>query len=133
MDATHTSDETLAKRALAGGAEAEGFAVDKWLWRLKIGRRPLRRLRRVGATTRHRVPWSDSLVTDTATESSCLADGRCVLCRRYNAMRWSAQNPARASDQPGTYKALAEAGVPSLEAFGQTYWLWYDQIPDYAL
>jgi len=125
--------DTLDPPEPTGDFGAEGFCVDESLWRLKIGRRSFHCLRRVGVTTHHRVPWSDSLVTDTATESFYLGDGRCVLFRRYNGMRWSAQNPARASDKPGTYEALAEAGVPSLDAFGQTYWLWYDQIPDYAL
>jgi RNA polymerase sigma-70 factor (ECF subfamily) len=34
----------------------------------------------------------------------------------------------------GTIKRmLAEAGMPSLEVFGEKYHLWYDHVPDYAL
>jgi|GEM_PF-494977 len=110
-----------------------GFIVDSTLYRVKIGRRAFTCVRCTGGGALWQVEWSDSPVTFCATEEFFLEDGRLLLWRRYNGLKWSEQNPGRDRDAPGTYERLAEAGMPSLDIFGHTYYLWYDQIPDYAI
>ena len=59
-------------------------------------------------------------------------DGRLLLWRRYNGAWWSRANPANDGKDHRTFEALVEAGVPELAAFGESYRLFYDQLPDYA-
>ncbi len=113
--------------------DLNGSQVDAHLWEVRIGRRRFRCLRRAGGGGREPVDWSDDPVTGTATEEFFLDDGRLLLWRRYNGLRYSARDPRRKEDARGTYERLAEAGVPRLDVFGEVYYLWYDQIPDYAL
>ena len=68
-----------------------------------------------------------------STEEYFLGDGRLVLWRRYNGEKWSERDPERDENARGTYERLAEARAPAIEVFGEQYFLWYDQIPDYAL
>jgi len=115
------------------GLDWYGLVVDGNLYEVKIGKRLFTCVRRTGGGAKWKVKWSDSPVTCCATEEFFLEDGRLLLWRRYNGMKWSEKDPNRKSDAPGTYERLAEAGMPSLEVFGGNYYLWYDQIPDYAL
>ena len=110
-----------------------GFVVDADLWQVQIDDQTFACVRRLGGGALWDVDWSEAPVTFCATEQYFLEDGRMLLWRRYNGLRWSEQNPGRAKDAPSTYERLAEAGVPSIEVFGETYYLYYDQIPDYAL
>lgn len=109
-----------------------GLIVDKSMWEVTIGERRFECIRRCGGGKWH-VEWCEEPVTVCGTEEFFLPDGRLLLWRRYNGMKWSARNPKRNDDDPGTYEMLAEVGVPSLEVFGCTYYLWYDQIPSYAI
>jgi len=109
-----------------------GLLVDASLFEVKIGRRVFRCVRRIGGGARWKVDWSETPVTFCATEEFYLDDGRLLLWRRYNGLKWSEKDPHRRNDQPGTYERLAENGVPVLDVFGDVYYLWYDQIPDYA-
>lgn len=114
-------------------ADQSGRIVDGNLWEVSIGRRSFQCVRRIGGADRQPVEWSDKPLTICATEEFFLADGRLLLWRRYNGLRWSERNPGRKPDAPGTYERLAEAGVPMLDIFGERYYLWYDQIPSYAV
>jgi len=107
----------------------DGFIVDANLHEVKIGKRSFRCVKRTTAGDRVDVDWSDSPVTYCATEEYFLEDGRLLLWRRYNGEFWSKRDP----NAGGNTRALAEAGVPGIEAFGEKYYLWYDQVPDYAL
>lgn len=111
--------------------DQSGYIVDENLWEVKIGRRTFQCIRRMTGGDRLVVEWSDTPVSGNATEEFFLTDGRMLLWRRYNGMIWG--NPRRKKDAPGTYEGLADAGVPMLELFGEKYYLWYDQIPDYAI
>jgi RNA polymerase sigma-70 factor (ECF subfamily) len=113
--------------------ELNGSVVDANLWEVHVGRRSFRCIRRVTGGGKEVVEWSDVPVSGVATEEFFLTDGRMLLWRRYNGLRWSARSPGRKEDAPGTYELLEEAGVPALEIFGDRYYLWYDQIPDYAV
>lgn len=111
--------------------DQSGYIVDENLWEVKIGRRTFQCIRRITGGDKLVVEWSDKPVSGNATEEFFLTDGRLLLWRRYNGMIWG--NPRRKKDAPGTYEGLADAGVPVLELFGEKYYLWYDQIPDYAI
>ena len=113
--------------------DQSGYIVDTNLWEVRIGRRSFQCLRRTTGGDKTSVEWSDTPVTRCAPEEFFLADGRLLLWRRYNGLFWSERNPRRKNDAPGTYERLADAGVPMLELFGEKYYLWYDQIPDYAI
>ncbi len=110
-----------------------GCIVDTNLWEVRIGKRRFRCLRRVMGGDKRRVEWSGTPVSYAASEEFFLADGLLLLWRRYNGSAWSMLKPGRKRDAPGTYERLADAGVPMLELFGEKYYLWYDQIPDYAI
>jgi hypothetical protein len=110
--------------------EQWGFTIDSCLYAVKIARRSFRCLRRIGGGQKRKFDWSDVPVTTCATEEFVLEDGRLLLWRRYNGLEWSERNPCRKS---GIYERLAEAGMPILEVCGEKYYLWYDQLPDYAL
>lgn len=113
--------------------DQDGFIVDTNLWEVRIGRNSFKCIRCERGGSKRNVEWSDVPVSWFATEEFFSSDGRMLLWRRYSGMGWSRQNPSRKKDAPGTYELLEEAGVPMLELFGEKYYLWYDQIPDYAL
>ncbi len=110
-----------------------GHIIDENLWAVSVGKRTFECVRRCGGGERVEVTWADDPVTQCATEEFFLPDGRLLLWRRYNGMKWSAQDPKREPDKAGTYEMLRDAGVPRLDVFGEVYYLWYDQVPDYAL
>lgn len=113
--------------------DQNGYIVDSNLWEVRIGRRSFRCLRRTTGGGKHVVEWSDEPVTGDAIEEFFLTDGRLFLWRRYNGLQWSTRKPGRKKVDPGTYELLADAGVPVLEVFGEKYYLWYDQIPNYGI
>lgn len=113
--------------------DIDGFTVDTMLWKVHIGKKTFKCIRRLGGGGRQPVEWSDIPVTRCATEEFFLMDGRLLLWRRYNGFQWSERQPGKNNDAPGTYECLADAGAPMLELFGEKYYLWYDQIPDYAI
>jgi RNA polymerase sigma-70 factor (ECF subfamily) len=110
-----------------------GFIVDTNLRKVKIGKRNFICLRRSMGGAKRAADWTDLPVTTVATEEFFLEDGRLLLWRRYNGLQWSENAPRMRKKSSGVYERLKEAGVPSLEIFGERYYLWYDQIPDYAL
>ena len=81
---------------------------------------------------RRPAPWADGPLPWGATEELLLPDGRLLLWRRYNGAWWSRRNPAQDGKDGRTFEALADAGVPELRVFGESYRLFYDQLPDYA-
>jgi RNA polymerase sigma-70 factor (ECF subfamily) len=121
--------ETL--RLVPGKETVPGPVVDRHLWSVKIGRRTQRCVRRVFGSEAREVDWSETPVTDAATEEFLLPDGRLLLFRRYNGTEWTAANPARSSHEAGWFENLA--GLPEIEVFGHTFRLWYDQVPAFAL
>lgn len=112
--------------------ELQGNIVDTNLWEVKIGRRVFKCVRRITGGDKTPVDWSDTPISYAAPEEFFLPDGRLILWRRYNGPGWGVK-PGRTKDAPGTYEGLVEAGVPELELFGVKYYLYYDQIPDYAI
>jgi hypothetical protein len=111
-----------------------GFIVDTNLCEVKIGKRLFRCLRRTRGGGKRKVDWSDTPVTVSATEEFFLKDGRLLLWRRYNGLWWSEKHAkVKKKYAKGTYESLAKAGMAMLEIFGEKYYLWYDQIPDYAI
>jgi len=114
--------------------DQSGYVVDTNLWEVRIGKRSFQCLRRTTGGDKTSVEFSDTPVSYAAPEEFFLPDGRLLLWRRYNGLGWSMQmNPRRKIDDWGTYEKLAESGAPMLELFGEKYYLWYDQIPDYAI
>ncbi len=101
------------------------------LYEVKIGKRRFKCIRQVCGGGLRKTGWSEVPVSDWATEAFFLKDGRQLLWRRYNGMIWSRKGAMR--DSTGIYEDLAEAGMPCLNAFGEKHYLWYDQIPEYAL
>jgi RNA polymerase sigma-70 factor (ECF subfamily) len=111
-----------------------GFIVDTNLYEVRIGKCLFRCLRRTRGGGKRKVDWSDTPVTVSATEEFFLKDGRLLLWRRYNGLWWSEKHTGvKKKYAKGTYESLAKAGVAMLEIFDEKYYLWYDQIPDYAI
>jgi len=104
----------------AGGSD--GVLVDAHLWAVNMGRRRHRCVRRVWEAGRQATPEADRPATSRATEEFYLSDGRLLLRRVYSGSMFG-----------GTYESLARAGMPGLEAFGETYYLWFDMVPDHAV
>jgi RNA polymerase sigma-70 factor (ECF subfamily) len=109
-----------------------GRIVDTNLYEVKVGRRSFRCVRRASGGGKIKVNWSRKPVTGCATEEFFLTDGRLLLWRRYNGLQWSKKDTRRAK-LGGVYERLAQVGTPMLKIFGEKYYLWYNQIPHYAI
>jgi len=113
--------------------EHNGCLVDEALHEVRIGRRRFRCVRRASGGGRRELDWAEEPATAMGVEEYFLEDGRLLLWRRYNGMTYSERNPRRDRNARGVYERLSEAGAPTLVVFGERYYLWYDQIPDYAI
>jgi len=102
----------------AGGSH--GVLVDARLWTVIVGRHRHRCVRRVCEAARQTMSEDERPVTNRAMEEFFLPDGRLFLRRVYSG-----------SVMGDTYESLARAGMPRLEVFGETYYLWFDMAPDY--
>ena len=126
-------------RLLTPGEECEpegehrGFQVGRKLYSAQIGKKGFLCLKRTSGGEQTTVSWSEKPVTTVATEEYFLEDGRLLLWRRYNGLKWSKRDPKRKEKQSGTYELLQGAKVPEIQVFGNRYYLWYDQVPDCAL
>ena len=104
----------------AGGSD--GALVDARLWAVNIGRRRHRCVRRVCDAGRQTMPEAEHAVTNRSNEEFYLPDGRLLLRRVYSGTMFG-----------DTYESLAQAGMPRLQVFGETYYLWFDMVPNYAV